>query len=41
MTPRAIRFYDQKNLVKPEFIGENSYRYYGEEQIQKLERLII
>ena len=37
MTPRAIRFYDQKNLVKPEFIGENSYRYYGEEQIQKLE----
>lgn len=37
MTSRAIRFYDQKNLVKPEFIGENSYRYYGEEQIQKLE----
>ena len=37
MTTRAIRFYDQKDLVKPESIGENGYRYYGEEQIQKLE----
>lgn len=37
MTTRTIRFYDQKNLVKPESIGENGYRYYGEEQIQRLE----
>lgn len=37
MTTRAIRFYDQKDLVKPESIGENGYRYYGKEQIQKLE----
>lgn len=37
MTPRTIRFYDQKNLVKPEFVGDNGYRYYGEKQIQRLE----
>lgn len=37
MTTRTIRFYDQKNLVKPGSIGENGYRYYGEEQIQRLE----
>ncbi|ALJ23037.1 MerR family transcriptional regulator [Lactobacillus gallinarum] len=37
MTTRTIRFYDQKDLVKPKFIGENGYRYYGEEQIQRLE----
>lgn len=37
MTTRAIRFYDQKDVVKPESVGENGYRYYGEEQIQKLE----
>lgn len=38
MTTRAIRFYDQKDLVKPESIGENGYRYYGEEQIADLKR---
>lgn len=37
MTPRAIRFYEQKNLIKPDSIGENGYRYYGERQLQKLE----
>lgn len=37
MTPRAIRFYDQKSLVKPAAIGENGYRYYDDQQIQKLE----
>lgn len=37
ITTRAIRFYDQKDLVKPEFVGENGYRYYGDEQIQRLE----
>lgn len=38
MTTRTIRFYDQKDLVKPESIGENGYRYYGEEQIADLKR---
>lgn len=37
ITTHAIRFYDQKDLVKPEFVGENGYRYYGDEQIQRLE----
>lgn len=37
MTPRAIRFYEEKNLVTPDSIGENGYRYYQEKQIQKLE----
>ncbi|KRL29578.1 MerR family transcriptional regulator [Lactobacillus kefiranofaciens subsp. kefirgranum DSM 10550 = JCM 8572] len=37
MTPRVIRFYEQKNLVNPDSIGENGYCYYGEKQLQKLE----
>ncbi|WP_251575714.1 MerR family transcriptional regulator [Limosilactobacillus agrestimuris] len=37
MTPRAIRFYEEKNLVTPDSIGKNGYRYYQEKQIQKLE----
>ncbi|WP_318241078.1 helix-turn-helix domain-containing protein [Limosilactobacillus avistercoris] len=37
MTPRAICFYEEKNLVTPDSIGKNGYRYYQEKQIQKLE----
>lgn len=40
VTPRAIRYYDAKKIVKPDFIGKNGYRYYSDEQIQKLKLVI-
>ena len=31
VTPRTLHHYDQIDLLKPESIGENGYRYYGED----------
>ncbi len=33
LSPSALRFYEDKKLLRPEERGENGYRYYAEEQI--------
>ncbi|MFD3450349.1 MerR family transcriptional regulator [Microbacteriaceae bacterium 4G12] len=38
---RTLRYYDQINLLTPSFKDENGRRYYSEEDLFKLEKIII
>lgn len=38
---RALHHYDQIGLLKPAFMGENGYRYYGEEELLRLQQILI
>jgi DNA-binding transcriptional MerR regulator len=31
ITPRTLHYYDEIGLLKPSRVGDNGYRYYGEE----------
>lgn len=41
ITTRAIRYYDQKGLVKPSEISDSGYRLYSENQVKQLEVIIF
>lgn len=41
VTPRTLRFYDEIGLLKPSQIGENGYRYYGEESLFRLQQILL
>jgi DNA-binding transcriptional MerR regulator len=41
VTPRTLHHYDQIGLLKPSRIGENGYRYYGEESILRLQQILF
>lgn len=38
---RTLRFYDEIGLLKPAFIAENNYRYYGQEQLLQLQQILF
>jgi DNA-binding transcriptional MerR regulator len=38
---RALHHYDQIGLLKPAFTGENRYRYYGHEELLRLQQILI
>jgi len=38
---RALHYYDQIGLLKPAFLGENRYRYYGLDEMLRLQQIII
>jgi len=38
---RAIRFYDEQNLLKPKRISPSGYRIYGEEEVKKLQEILF
>jgi len=38
---RTLHHYDEIGLLKPAFIGENRYRYYGEEELLRLQQILI
>jgi len=40
-TPRTLRHYDDIGLLKPSRIGDNGYRYYGEEALLKLQQILF
>lgn len=40
VTERTIRYYDKIGLLKPSFVMENGYRYYTDEDLLKLQRII-
>jgi DNA-binding transcriptional MerR regulator len=40
VTPRTLHHYDQIGLLKPSRIGDNGYRYYGEESLLKLQQIL-
>lgn len=41
VTPRTLRHYDAIGLLKPSRIGDNGYRYYGEESLLQLQQILF
>jgi len=41
VTPRTLHHYDQINLLKPESVGENGYRYYGDSSLLRLQQILF
>lgn len=40
-TSRTLRHYDELGLLQPRRIGHNGYRYYGEEELIRLQRILL
>jgi len=41
VTPRTLHHYDAIGLLKPSRIGENGYRYYGDESLLQLQQILF
>jgi len=41
ITPRALHYYDEIGLLKPSRVGDNGYRYYGEETLLRLQQIML
>jgi MerR family transcriptional regulator, thiopeptide resistance regulator len=41
VTPRTLHYYDEIGLLKPSQVGDNGYRYYGEESVLKLQQILL
>lgn len=41
ITPRTLRHYDNIGLFKPSRIGDNGYRYYGEDSLLRLQQILL
>jgi DNA-binding transcriptional MerR regulator len=41
VTPRTLHHYDAIGLLKPTRVGENGYRYYGEESLLRLQQILL
>ncbi|MGF6883882.1 DNA-binding transcriptional MerR regulator [Nocardia sp. GAS34] len=41
VTARTLRHYDQIGLLEPAWVGANSYRYYEEEQLLRLQQILV
>lgn len=41
ITPRTLHHYDQIGLLKPSRLGDNRYRYYGEEALLRLQQILL
>src|SRR5512144_287467 len=41
ITPRTLHHYDEIGLLKPTHVGENGYRYYGEEAVLRLQQILF
>ncbi len=38
---RTLHHYDEVGLLKPAFVGENGYRYYGREELLRLQQILF
>src|SRR6185503_20367649 len=38
---RTLHHYDEIGLLKPSFLGENRYRYYGREELLRLQDILF
>jgi DNA-binding transcriptional MerR regulator len=38
---RTLHYYDEIGLLRPAFTGENRYRYYGEDELLRLQQILI
>lgn len=41
VTPRTLHHYDEIGLLKPSRVGDNGYRYYGEESLLRLQQIMF
>jgi DNA-binding transcriptional MerR regulator len=41
VTRRTLHYYDEIGLLKPTQIGDNGYRYYGEESLLRLQQILF
>jgi MerR family transcriptional regulator, thiopeptide resistance regulator len=41
VSARTLHYYDQIGLLKPGSVGENGYRYYGEDSLLKLQQILL
>lgn len=41
VSARTLRFYDEIDLLKPAFVGDNQYRYYEKEQLLILQQILF
>jgi DNA-binding transcriptional MerR regulator len=41
ITRRTLHYYDEIGLLKPSQVGENNYRYYGEESLLRLQQILF
>jgi DNA-binding transcriptional MerR regulator len=41
VTPRTLHYYDEIGLLKPSRVGDNGYRYYGEETLLRLQQIML
>jgi MerR family transcriptional regulator, thiopeptide resistance regulator len=41
VTKRTLRYYDQIGLLQPTRVGENGYRYYGEQALLRLQQILL
>jgi DNA-binding transcriptional MerR regulator len=41
ITPRTLHHYDEIGLLKPTRVGDNGYRYYGDESVLRLQQILF
>ena len=41
VTPRALRWYDRIGLLKPARTAESGYRYYGPDEVDRLQEILF
>ena len=41
VTPRTLHHYDEIGLLKPTRVGDNGYRYYGEDALLRLQQILF
>lgn len=41
VSARTLRYYDEINLLKPLYISEAGYRYYGQEEVELLQQILF
>jgi DNA-binding transcriptional MerR regulator len=41
ITRRTVHYYDEIGLLKPSLVGENSYRYYDEDSLLRLQQILL
>lgn len=41
VTPRTIHYYDEIGLLKPAKVGVNGYRYYGHNELLRLQQILL
>ena len=41
LTTRTLRYYDEIDLLKPSKVGENSYRFYSSEELERLQQILF